>query len=66
MRQATAVRVFVHMRECVYVCAQAAPRARNTEAFLSVSNMWEQLITVGNHARNLSILSLIILIFDGV
>lgn len=38
-------------RACVRVYAPAA--GWNTEAFLSVSNMWEQLITVSNHAWNL-------------
>lgn len=57
------VNVFVNVCVCVH---QLQPELRNTEAFLSVSNMWEQLITVSSNARNLTLLSVIILIFEGV
>lgn len=40
---------------CVRVWVdQLQPELWNTESFLSISNMWEQLITVSNQARNLS------------
>lgn len=47
---------------CMCVCVhQLQPWPETKRPFWSVSNMWEQLITVSNHARNSSRLLLMIL-----